>query len=171
VAPGPGDIPRLVQRRPQLAPPGPIEQGLEASAIGVQVVSKTASAVAYGAQIQASTLPSCEQAFTGTVTVSNGGINVTGTSLFNNNVGIIGSLNASQNVTASQVHATQGISADGGAIWLMTPKVGRPNYVDASDISEAAPTAGLSTTTSVAAGPDWSATKLVSPKSAQTGRR
>ena len=27
-----------------------------------------------------------------------------------------------------------------GAIWLMTPKVGRPNYVDASDISEAAPT-------------------------------
>jgi hypothetical protein len=61
--------------------------------------------------------------------------------------------------------------ADGGAIWLMTPKVGRPNYVDASDISEAAPTAGLSTTTSVAAGPDWSATKLVSPKSAQTGRR
>jgi hypothetical protein len=61
--------------------------------------------------------------------------------------------------------------ADGGAIWLMTPKVGRPNYVDASDISEAAPTAGLSTTTSVAAGPDWSATKLVSPKSAHTGRR
>ena len=32
--------------------------------------------------------------------------------------------------------------ADGGAIWLMTPKVGRPDYVDASDISEAAPTAG-----------------------------
>lgn len=61
--------------------------------------------------------------------------------------------------------------ADGGAIWLLTPKVGRPNYVDASDISEAAPTAGLSTTTSVAAGPDWSATKLVSPKSAHTGRR
>jgi hypothetical protein len=61
--------------------------------------------------------------------------------------------------------------ADGGAIWLMTPKVGRTNYVDASDISEAAPTAGLSTTTSVAAGPDWSATKLVSPKSAHTGRR
>ena len=53
----------------------------------------------------------------------------------------------------------------GGAIWLLTPKVGRPNYVDASDIAEAAPTAGLSTTTSLAAGPEWSATKLVAPKS------
>jgi hypothetical protein len=105
----------------QLAPTGPVQQGLEASSIGVQVVSKTASAVAYGAQIQASNLPSCEQEFTGTVKVSNGGINVTGSSLFNNNVGIIGSLNASQNVTASQVHATQGISADGGAIWLGDP--------------------------------------------------
>jgi len=48
----------------QAAPTGPIQQGLEASAIGVQVVSKTASAVAYAAQIQASSLPSCEQEFT-----------------------------------------------------------------------------------------------------------
>jgi Protein of unknown function (DUF3052) len=61
--------------------------------------------------------------------------------------------------------------ADGGMIWLLTPKVGRDNYVDASDIAEAAPTAGLSTTTSLAAGPDWSATKLVAPKSARSGRR
>jgi hypothetical protein len=61
--------------------------------------------------------------------------------------------------------------AEGGHIWLLTPKVGRPNYVDASDISEAAPTAGLSTTTSLAAGSDWSATKLVAPKSARQSRR
>jgi hypothetical protein len=60
---------------------------------------------------------------------------------------------------------------DGGTIWLLTPKVGRSNYVDASDISEAAPTAGLATTTSIAAGPDWSATKLVAPKSARSARR
>ncbi|MGH3472625.1 MAG: DUF3052 domain-containing protein [Nocardioidaceae bacterium] len=60
---------------------------------------------------------------------------------------------------------------EGGTIWLLTPKVGRPNYVDASDIAEAAPTAGLATTTSLAAGSDWSATKLVSPKSAPTSRR
>jgi hypothetical protein len=61
--------------------------------------------------------------------------------------------------------------AEGGMIWLLTPKVGRDNYVDASDIAEAAPTAGLSTTTSLAAGPEWSATKLVSPKSARSARR
>ncbi len=61
--------------------------------------------------------------------------------------------------------------ADGGMIWLLTPKVGRSNYVDASDISEAAPTAGLSTTTSIAAGPEWSATKLVAPKAARSGKR
>jgi hypothetical protein len=59
---------------------------------------------------------------------------------------------------------------DGGSIWLLTPKVGRPNYVDASDIAEAAPTAGLATTTSIAAGPDWSATKLVAPKAARRSR-
>lgn len=61
--------------------------------------------------------------------------------------------------------------ADGGAIWLLTPKVGRVRYVDPSDISESAPTAGLSTTTSVAGGEDWVATKLVSPKAARSGRR
>ncbi|MBA2559627.1 MAG: DUF3052 domain-containing protein [Propionibacteriales bacterium] len=61
--------------------------------------------------------------------------------------------------------------AEGGMIWLLTPKVGRANYVDASDIAEAAPTAGLSTTTSLAAGADWSGTKLVSPKSVRPGRR
>lgn len=54
--------------------------------------------------------------------------------------------------------------ADGGAVWVLTPKVGRDGYVDAADIAEAAPTSGLSTTSSVPAGVDWSATKLVAPK-------
>jgi hypothetical protein len=53
----------------------------------------------------------------------------------------------------------------GGAIWLFTPKVGRPNAVDAADVAEAAPIAGLSTTTTVSVSKDWSATKLVAPKS------
>ena len=53
----------------------------------------------------------------------------------------------------------------GGAIWLMTPKVGRPNAVDAADVAEGAPIAGLSTTTTVSVSKDWSATKLVAPKS------
>ncbi|MDX6307069.1 MAG: hypothetical protein QOI06_115 [Nocardioidaceae bacterium] len=61
--------------------------------------------------------------------------------------------------------------ADGGSIWLLTPKVGRDHYVDPSDISESAPTAGLSATTSLAAGSEWAATRLVSPKAARSGRR
>ena len=54
----------------------------------------------------------------------------------------------------------------GGVIWLLTPKVGRPNVVDPADIAEAAPIAGLTTTTTVAVSQDWSASRLVAPKSA-----
>ena len=57
--------------------------------------------------------------------------------------------------------------AAGGVIWLLTPKVGRPSAVDPADISEAAPVAGLSTTTTAAVSRDWAATRLVAPK---TGR-
>ena len=53
---------------------------------------------------------------------------------------------------------------DGGVIWLLTPKVGRPQAVDPADISEAAPVAGLSTTTTVPVSRDWTATRLVAPK-------
>jgi hypothetical protein len=52
----------------------------------------------------------------------------------------------------------------GGAIWLLTPKVGRPNSVDAADIAEAAPIAGLAQTTTAAVSKDWQATRLVTPK-------
>ena len=52
----------------------------------------------------------------------------------------------------------------GGVIWLLTPKVGRPNAVNAADIAEAAPIAGLSQTTTVAVSRDWSATRLVAPR-------
>lgn len=54
--------------------------------------------------------------------------------------------------------------AEGGAIWLLTPKVGRPGYVSGADIGEAAPIAGLSTTTTSSASPEWSATRLSSHK-------
>jgi hypothetical protein len=53
----------------------------------------------------------------------------------------------------------------GGPIWLLTPKVGRPAAVDPSEIAEAAPVAGLATTTTAAVSRDWSATRLVAPKS------
>jgi hypothetical protein len=52
----------------------------------------------------------------------------------------------------------------GGAIWLLTPKIGRPNSVDAADIAEAAPIAGLSQTTTDSVSKDWSGTRLVAPK-------
>nr|WP_263863359.1 DUF3052 domain-containing protein [Nocardioides donggukensis] len=52
----------------------------------------------------------------------------------------------------------------GGAIWLLTPKVGRSGSVDPADIAEAAPVAGLSQTTTAAVSKDWAATRLVAPK-------
>ena len=52
----------------------------------------------------------------------------------------------------------------GGSIWLLTPKVGRPNSVDPADIAEAAPIAGLAQTTTAAVSKDWSATRLIAPK-------
>jgi len=48
-----------------------------------------------------------------------------------------------------------------GPIWLFTPKVGRAGYVEPSDIQDAAPTAGMSQTTSFPAGTDWTATRLI----------
>ena len=54
--------------------------------------------------------------------------------------------------------------ADGGVIWLLTPKVGRPNEVEAADITEAAPIAGLAVTTTMSISADWTATRLAAPK-------
>ncbi|MGL5858044.1 MAG: DUF3052 domain-containing protein [Angustibacter sp.] len=55
--------------------------------------------------------------------------------------------------------------ADGGAVLLLTPKAGRDGHVQASDVAEAALAAGLHSTSTVAAGSDWSATRLVAPRS------
>lgn len=54
--------------------------------------------------------------------------------------------------------------AEGGSIWLLTPKVGRDGYVSGAEIVEAAPVAGLSTTTTSSATADWAATKLSTHK-------
>ena len=54
--------------------------------------------------------------------------------------------------------------ADGGSIWLLTPKAGRDQYVEPSEIGEAAPLAGLSQTSSVSAARDWLGTRLATPK-------
>ena len=54
-----------------------------------------------------------------------------------------------------------------GSIWVLTPKAGRPGHVEPSDIDEAAPTSGLSSTRSTSACPEWSGTRLVAPKAAR----
>ena len=51
-----------------------------------------------------------------------------------------------------------------GPIWVLTPKVGRDGHVEPSDIQDAAPTAGLSQTSSFSIAADWSATRLVARK-------
>jgi hypothetical protein len=60
--------------------------------------------------------------------------------------------------------------ADNGVVWLLTPKAGRPGHVAPSDISEAAPTAGLSQTSSISAAGDWAGARLVAPKAARSRR-
>lgn len=54
--------------------------------------------------------------------------------------------------------------ADGGSIWLLTPKAGRPGAVEPSEITAAAPVAGLSSTTTAAVSSAWAASRLVAPK-------
>jgi Protein of unknown function (DUF3052) len=60
--------------------------------------------------------------------------------------------------------------ADDGVIWVLTPKTGRPGHVQPAEIAESAPTAGLMPTSSVNLG-EWSASRLVQPKSRAAGRR
>jgi len=59
---------------------------------------------------------------------------------------------------------------EGGAILLLTPKVGRDGHVDPADVAEAAPVAGLSTTTTQSASRGWAATRLVTPRADRKSR-
>jgi hypothetical protein len=61
--------------------------------------------------------------------------------------------------------------ADDGSIWLLTPKRGNEYYVEPADISEAASIAGLSQTSVMPLGDDWSGTRLVGRKSGSGGRK
>ncbi len=54
-----------------------------------------------------------------------------------------------------------------GQLWLFTPRVGRDGYVDASDLAEAALTAGLALANTTNVSKDWQAQKLVRPKGAR----
>jgi hypothetical protein len=59
---------------------------------------------------------------------------------------------------------------DNGAIWVLTPKSGRDGHVEPGDILDAAPTAGLTQTSTVSASQDWAAAKLVVPKGQRAPR-
>ncbi|MFB7946004.1 DUF3052 domain-containing protein [Kitasatospora phosalacinea] len=61
--------------------------------------------------------------------------------------------------------------AEGGLIWLLTPKTGRDGHVEAHEIADAAKTAGLSQTSSVAIAKDWAGTRLATPKATKAGKR
>lgn len=53
---------------------------------------------------------------------------------------------------------------DHGVVWLMTPKPGRDGHIEAEDIADAAPTAGLQQTSTISAGSNWQGTRLVAPR-------
>ena len=57
--------------------------------------------------------------------------------------------------------------APNGYIWLMTPKVGRDGFVEVSDLSEGAITAGLALTGNANVSAEWQATKVVRPKASR----
>ena len=54
-----------------------------------------------------------------------------------------------------------------GHVWLFTPRVGRDGYVEASELDEAALTAGLARANTVSVSRTWQAQKLVRPKPAR----
>ena len=60
---------------------------------------------------------------------------------------------------------------EGGLVWLLSPKTGRTGHVEASDIAEAAQTAGLSQTSTLSVSKDWQAVRLATPKAAKAGQR
>lgn len=70
-------------------------------------------------------------------------------------------------VADSLVDALRDLS-DSGYIWLLTPKIGRPGFVEQADVAEGVRTAGMTLTIAVDVSADWQAHKVVRPKS---GRR
>ncbi|MCK6209382.1 DUF3052 domain-containing protein [Georgenia sp. EYE_87] len=49
---------------------------------------------------------------------------------------------------------------NGGLIWVLTPKPGRPGHVRPADIEEAARTAGMLATSATSAGESWSGIRI-----------
>ncbi|MFJ5550567.1 DUF3052 domain-containing protein [Streptomyces sp. NPDC093225] len=73
-------------------------------------------------------------------------------------------------LTDTLVDATELVEEE-ALILLLTPKTGRDGFVEASDISEAAKTAGLTPGKGFSIGKEWSAQRLKTPKAAKSGKR
>ncbi|WP_344309332.1 DUF3052 domain-containing protein [Brevibacterium samyangense] len=65
---------------------------------------------------------------------------------------------------ADAIVDAQSTLKEGGIVWLLTPKAGRPGHIETADISQAAPTAGMHVTRTVSAAPDWAGFRLVGKK-------
>jgi len=59
--------------------------------------------------------------------------------------------------------------AEDGVVWVLTPKTGRPDHVEPSEIAESATTAGLTQTSATNLG-DWIGSRLVQHKSGRPRR-
>lgn len=57
--------------------------------------------------------------------------------------------------------------ADGGAVWLATPKPGRDGHMAGSEVKEAVQVAGLQATSTIGLGAQWQAARLTAPKKAR----
>ena len=90
--------------------------GAQATALGIGILDLVNQGIQIDLAETQNSLPSCDQVFTGTITVTNGGADITGDSIFRNNLGVVRDVNVGNNVTASRVSTTQGISTNGGGI-------------------------------------------------------
>ncbi|WP_143694554.1 YadA family autotransporter adhesin [Variovorax sp. JS1663] len=102
--------------------PGIVAQGAAAAAnlvgLGLAIDAHINSTELTNLDAETRSLPSCDQTFTGTVTVDAGGADVTGDSIFNNNLAVRGQLDVAGAVSTNSLDAAQGISAMGGALRL-----------------------------------------------------
>jgi hypothetical protein len=98
--------------------------GAVATVAGVasQITAQVFTTDAFNLTNYTAGLPGCEGTFTGTVAVTAGGVNVSGDSIFQGNVGITQSLNV-DNLNVNTIMAAQGISAFGGAITIGDPSL------------------------------------------------
>lgn len=59
------------------------------------------------------------------------------------------------------VDVTSNLDDAGGIVWVLSPKAGRAQAVPTQDITEAAKTAGLKTTSATSVAADWAGMRLV----------